>query len=272
MATYILTWNPRRWTWTEDKYNSMVERTRKGEPVKERSSCGNTKRIARGDRLFLLRQTVDRGLVGAGRCIKRPHLDSHWDKARKNEEALYVGLEFDTLLPIASRLSIEDLIAANGDFHWNNLLASGIQIPDQFAGALESLWLGHLAQIGWQGRTQFLSPDEVTATIYVEGATQRVTANSYERNPEARHACITHYGPRCVICGFDFAEVYGDAGNGYIHVHHVRDLATIGQDYEVDPVRDMRPVCPNCHAMLHTTKPAMEIERLWKIVMERCGR
>ena len=31
---------------------------------------------------------------------------------------------------------------------------------------------------------------------------------------------------------------------------------------EVDPVKDLRPVCPNCHAMLHKQTPALNIEKL----------
>ena len=33
-------------------------------------------------------------------------------------------------------------------------------------------------------------------------------------------------------------------------------------EYEPDPRRDLVPVCPNCHAMLHTSDPPLEIEKL----------
>lgn len=122
------------------------------------------------------------------------------------------------------------------------------------------------------GVMEVVSAAEVgPAKTYIEGATQRVTVNAYERNAEARKKCIDHYGLRCVICGFDFGEFYGEAFQKHIHVHHVRDLADIGEEYEVDPVEDLRPVCPNCHAMLHTTRPAMEIETLREIVNGRGG-
>jgi 5-methylcytosine-specific restriction protein A len=49
-------------------------------------------------------------------------------------------------------------------------------------------------------------------------------------------------------------------GQGFIHVHHLTDIATIGGEYAVDPHNDLRPVCPNCHAMLHTQRPALEID------------
>ena len=49
----------------------------------------------------------------------------------------------------------------------------------------------------------------------------------------------------------NFGAVYGEEATGYIHVHHLRPLAEIGREYVVDPVEDLRPVCPNCHAVVH---------------------
>jgi predicted HNH restriction endonuclease len=67
----------------------------------------------------------------------------------------------------------------------------------------------------------------------------------------ARRQCITHYGPTCVICDFDFRAAYGSELDGFIQVHHIKPLSEIGEEYEVDPVADLRPVCPNCHAVIH---------------------
>lgn len=73
----------------------------------------------------------------------------------------------------------------------------------------------------------------------------------YERNPYARERCIEYHGTSCQICGFDFQEVYGELGNGFIHVHHIVPLHTINAQHEVNYQEDLIPVCPNCHAMLH---------------------
>lgn len=110
-------------------------------------------------------------------------------------------------------------------------------------------------------------PDEVTAAeSYLEGAISQVLVNRYERDPDARSAAIAHYGCKCCVCDFNFERRYGELGRGFIHVHHVVDLATIGAEYVVDPVKDLRPVCPNCHAMLHTEKPAMPIDKLRDLI------
>lgn len=111
-----------------------------------------------------------------------------------------------------------------------------------------------------------LPTEELETKKYVEGTVRLVAVNAYERNPKARQACLDHFGVACVVCGFNFSDRYGDIGEGFIHVHHLKDLATVGGEYEVDPIRDLRPVCPNCHAMLHVEKPAMSIESLRSIL------
>ncbi|MEQ1538628.1 MAG: HNH endonuclease [Sphingorhabdus sp.] len=113
---------------------------------------------------------------------------------------------------------------------------------------------------------QNFSDEVVDPENYIEGATNTVSVNSFERNPRARLACIAHYGWICQVCDIDFQQVYGDLGAEFIHVHHIRPLHEIGEQYEVDPVADLRPVCPNCHAMIHRRKPILTIEELSEII------
>ena len=113
-------------------------------------------------------------------------------------------------------------------------------------------------------------PDEIEDIDLFEGAAKKVTVNAYERNLKARKDCINHYGPVCKICDFDFSKVYGkDLGEGFIHVHHLVDLATIGKEYKVDPVNDLLPLCPNCHAMVHKQKPAIQPDILRKLITKK---
>jgi 5-methylcytosine-specific restriction enzyme A len=99
-----------------------------------------------------------------------------------------------------------------------------------------------------------------------EGLKKSVTINVYERNPIARQACLNHWKTICVVCAFDFEKVYGDLGKGFIHVHHLTPLSEIGEEYQVDPIKDLRPVCPNCHAMLHKRKKTLSVEQLVAIM------
>lgn len=110
-------------------------------------------------------------------------------------------------------------------------------------------------------------PDELSKQGIREGAVRQVTVNAYERSPRARAECIEHYGAKCCVCDFEFERVYGkELGAGFIHVHHIMDLAQIGEEYEVNPIKDLRPVCPNCHSMLHKRKPAIHPDELRKII------
>ena len=87
-----------------------------------------------------------------------------------------------------------------------------------------------------------------------EGEADSVTSNRYERNPKARAACLAYHGTACAVCGMDFGKTYGPAFAGKIEVHHIVPLSEIGEEYVVDPVKDLIPVCPNCHTALHSKK------------------
>lgn len=120
--------------------------------------------------------------------------------------------------------------------------------------------------------SEFIIPEEIfdNENLY-EGSKQRVIVNAYERNPQARKACISHYGTRCQICGFDFAQKYGIVGRGLIHVHHLKPLCDIGEEYKVDPIRDLCPVCPNCHTIIHRRNPPYTIEEVREFLRHASG-
>jgi 5-methylcytosine-specific restriction protein A len=113
------------------------------------------------------------------------------------------------------------------------------------------------------GAPVFYIPEEIQdSEIYLEGSSKSVLVNSYERNPWARAKCIRFYGTTCCVCGFNFKDVYGEIGTDYIHVHHLKPLSEIKKVYKLNPVKDLRPICPNCHAMIHRIKPALTIGQL----------
>ena len=116
-------------------------------------------------------------------------------------------------------------------------------------------------------RVAFLIPEEVEpeATLR-EGAVRQILVNAYERDREARARCLKHYGRRCAVCDMAFAEVYGDEFASIIHVHHVVPLSAIALEYVVDPIRDLRPVCPNCHAVIHSRTPPYTIEQATQLL------
>ena len=93
--------------------------------------------------------------------------------------------------------------------------------------------------------------------------------NAYEWDPRARQLCIARYGTDCAICGFSFGETYGKVGEGFIHVHHLRPLSDIGEAYEVNPVADLCPVCPNCHAVIHHGGRLRSVEEVRQLLSQQ---
>ena len=113
-------------------------------------------------------------------------------------------------------------------------------------------------------------PDEVPETLE-EGKRKSVMVNVYERNPFARKQCIDYYGVQCQVCNLDFEKAYGEVGKDFIHVHHIKPLHQIQQGYIVDPIKDLIPICPNCHSMLHRKVNGvyLSIEQLRKRILNK---
>jgi 5-methylcytosine-specific restriction protein A len=151
------------------------------------------------------------------------------------------------------------------EFRWG-IQMSGVTIPDPIAEMLEAAWASATGNAG----VGF--PDEsASANAFPEGAATKVYANRYERNPAARARCLAHYGLRCCVCGMSFAEAYGDLAASYIQVHHLKPLGDIRAEYALDPIQDLRPVCPNCHAVIHLMKPPMSVDEIRQLVESRRG-
>ncbi len=106
-------------------------------------------------------------------------------------------------------------------------------------------------------------------TKYHEGATIKISINAYERNTKARKACIDHYGYKCYVCQFDFELFYGEIGEKFIHVHHEIPLADIKEEYEIDPINHLKPLCPNCHAIIHRTHLPIGINKMLEIIKRK---
>lgn len=113
--------------------------------------------------------------------------------------------------------------------------------------------------------TSFTNPldsENSPVSEYTEGELHELVLNHYERNRDARNACIAAKGCHCAVCGFDFEQTYGEIGQGFIHVHHLVPISSIGKAYKLNPLTDLVPVCPNCHNMLHRKDPPYTIEEL----------
>ena len=256
MAVFILTWNPKRWEWPSRDFENAVEATARHEVVRDRWSAGLRRSgMSVGDRAFLLRQRDSRGIVASGIIASEVVEDQHWADPRRT--TTFVEVEWDSVLPVEDRVPVEDLKRAIPAVVWDRIQGSGIKLAPPSDSELEKLWIRH------RGGRIFRSPEELPPEdTYHEGAVARVEVNRYERDGRARLKCIERWGASCAVCGVDFAERYGKIGEGFIHVHHLHEVSKIGKEYRVDPITDLRPVCPNCHAMLHRAQPMLTVEEL----------
>jgi 5-methylcytosine-specific restriction protein A len=158
---------------------------------------------------------------------------------------------------ISERLTQEGALGDRRKNHAMNGHSPTLWLQDERGGqaVAEALWSypGVVDLTGdFAADTEEALPEEVRdPRRYIEGACRTVTVNAYERDRRARRECIAHHGASCVICGFDFGAVYGPEAEGHIHVHHLRPVAAAGGEYVLDPRVDLRPVCANCHSVIH---------------------
>ena len=262
MKTYLFAWNQKLFPWPE--HSDAIKQLRKKGKANIKWSCGNTQVIAPGDRIFLIKiGSSPKGIVASGYVTRAPFYAAHWQDPTR--QTLFVEAELDCLFdPVSEPLLGLDVLTSGtlADQRWTTQ-SSGISIKQHLVDELEAVWYNFLVKAK-NGPTGFFAEAAQAAAFLWEGSANQVTVTKYERNPHARKACLQHYGYGCVVCQFDFEQRYGPLGKEFIHVHHhhLTQLARVGQQYAIDPIKDLRPVCANCHAMLHRTKAGLSIADL----------
>jgi 5-methylcytosine-specific restriction protein A len=144
------------------------------------------------------------------------------------------------------------------EFDWSSVLVHFEKSDDgwlwiarnEFLDALDSIFMDEVETGGIEPET------------FSEGGISQRNATIFERSRKAREACLEQFGARCFICQFDFGERYGSSFSGNIHVHHVVPISSRRAAYQLDPKRDLRPVCPNCHCVLHLKNPPYSVEEV----------
>ena len=202
-----------------------------------------------GDVCFMF--VNSKGVMAVGRVLEE------WDKKVYDQPLVYIEPKYDEY-----RIKVDWFIDLRDyPIRPNELRSIVGWMSSQALQSIDSLNGEKLLR--YAESSKISSPDEITEVdTFVEGAKRQTLINAYERNPEARRKCIAYYGTSCIVCGLNLGEQYGEVGDGVIHVHHLRELREIGDTYEVDPIHDLRPVCPNCHAIIHNRKPPYSIEEI----------
>ena len=156
---------------------------------------------------------------------------------------LYLQVAFDAVLPLGEQVAVDVLTQALPRIPWHSE-APQLDVGPAEEPTIRAIWREF-------GPGPGPNPTLPVAGTYPQDAVTRVLANRYEQDPDARRACIAHYGSTCAACGFSFEEKYGEIGADFIPVHHLVPVSELGSGYELDPITDLVPLCANCHAMTH---------------------
>lgn len=253
---FLYLWNPKKWDWSD--LQDAIYSVNNGDKYDMYWSCGTTKKIQIGDLFFLMRLGLEpKGIMGCGYVSSLAYRLPHWNDefAKAGIKPLRTDLLFQVLneIPI---VSLTELEKEYPEYNWTPQVG-GLSIPQKIAGDL-------LKRIQKNKNLRFEPVEIDDLQRYVEGKPSRVTSRSYDRNPAARQACVEHFGYDCSICGFSFEKTFGKIGARFIEVHHLKQIADIGKEYVINPKTDLRPVCANCHRMLHKSRPPLSIVELKK--------
>ncbi|WP_345737408.1 hypothetical protein [Prosthecobacter algae] len=214
-----------------------------------------------GDRFLMLRQgRAPRGIVGSG-----------WIRSF-GWEAEEGGHCVDILWRALTDLNLPldpGTIAGAEDFHWTPQ-GSGIELDPAIRDAVWAAWERHLQEDPYYASGEGAAATDLSETseeIFddetfahreedpassLEGRLIETWSTRRERDPRNRALCLALHEPRCTVCEMNFLDEYGEIGRDFIHVHHERPLGSMDPAGEFhDPAKDLKPVCPNCHAMLH---------------------
>lgn len=126
-----------------------------------------------------------------------------------------------------------------------------------------------------QPKDQLLFADILLGLIFLllpyemEGVTEGQTAEemsrTYERSRVNRALCMAYHGYDCKACGTNMRQVYSGLASDFIHVHHLNPVAASGVT-KPDPIKDMIPLCPNCHGVAHLRNPPYTLAEIKKMI------
>ena len=209
-----------------------------------------------------------RGLIGhgflspdsrapGGRTPYRGTPDQPTSEEDAGEAPGFARVDFDLLLAPGDQVPVAELRAALPQVPWA-IPGSGGFLPPADVRVLRRLWSAHL---GMPADPLAPAPGTMDGSFL---ATRHV--NRYEHDADARRVCLAFHGDACAACGTVPSRRYGSAGQDVLQVHHLIPGPDLAEGYELDPVSDLVPLCPTCHAVAHSRVPVpytpAEVRRL----------
>jgi 5-methylcytosine-specific restriction protein A len=103
---------------------------------------------------------------------------------------------------------------------------------------------------------------EENIETFPEGTLIPVLIDRFERDKKAREIALKIHGSLCKGCKIDFKKQYGDDIDPIIHIHHIIPLSMLIKGRKTNPQTDLIPLCPNCHAVIHSKSELMTLKEL----------
>ena len=243
MAAVILGWDIRDWNRWD--YDDVFRQATCTGQVLDRWNVAGRRSIRAGTEAWLLlrgKSDAGSGLIGHGAVVSEPF--QPFNDGGTHGADWFVTVLFDALLPVGGQVPLAALYAAIPEMEWGKAAGrASTDLPRSAEPGLRRLWRE-------QGPTP-AGRDELVSGTFPPAAVRRIAVNRYERDADARRVCLAFHGTSCAACGYSFETAFGDAGADAIDVHHVVPAAMLGGGYQLDPVADLVPLCPNCHAVAH---------------------
>jgi len=224
----------------------------------------NFHRIVKGDRFYLMQVRPKAGsrVIASGVIESNPYPDESYKG--DGSVAQYADISYDW--------QDREGFPAPWRGQWVGR-ASGAEIPERFHKILRQKAQADKSRNRGMMRGKPSSSRERKTLVsseeaeYLEGRRRLAEIELVSRNPAARRACIARHGTACAACGFDFGSFYDLVGEGFCEVHHIEGLSKSKGTRRVDPIKDLKPVCANCHRMLHRgVEKCRSIAALKKII------
>lgn len=242
MAAVILGSNQNRWNRWD--YRAAVEQVAQSGRFLQRWSVDQPLTVTAGTEAWLLVHGISdagTGLIGHGVVMSEPYQTL---SGEGGGTAWHASVAFDALLLPGEQIRADTLRSAVPWIAWDDEFRRPVMhVPLEAEPGLRQLWRDHVPAAA--------DPTQLVPGTFPPDAVSSIDVNGYERNPDARRVCLAFHGMSCAACGFSFEAFYGDTGAGFIDVHHEVPPELLGSRYQLDPVADLVPLCPNCHAMAH---------------------
>lgn len=277
MKTYLLSWNPDRWTWTT--LLSDANDVKRGKGVQDNWST-KSHQIQPGDRLFLLRQAKEpRGIMASATAISAVWEDRHYspELGRQGKRCWYVGLEWESLLVPGEDEILPRQLLNRHEFAgvtWD-IRSSGVAIPEDVAARLKRAWQGHLASLAYPVihpvSEQTSGSEDYYQNWYGGVGTTKVSATPPKRAKRGQARTASVLPPRDVKqgaealrkarheCEFNKTHRTFIKSNNrpFMEKHHLIPMEKYF-DFErsIDHWKNIFSLCPVCHRQIHHGKPA----------------